>query len=479
MTRVNKSYYYFFVLLIISSMLLSGCVKPVIKVTPSFTPYVDKTPVNKTDQVEENPKTTQTLDSTYESFINIDLGLLEGTQIEFMYPWVGKIDQTLLALINEFNKQNEWGIFVRGVSVGGAEPMFDILNEQIADGDLPDIIALNPFLIKRLDGETYWTDLSSYIDDPVWGIGKDELMDLPEVYLKQNQVGENILGFPFSLSASGLFYNVTWAQELGFQAPPTTPEELKQQLCKAAESKLSDYDIDNNGTGGLLLSRTPLSILSWYQSFRGTIPNGLSTAQFNDQFSSSAFSYVKTLFDENCAWVGRQSVPYDYFANRYTLVYEGKLEDILLQTEANSRNKNDDEWIMLPYPTLSGEGSIVVDAFSLAIPVAKPEVQLAAWIFMRWLTSSGVQITFTQSSGSWPVYSSTMQSMDEFISLFPQWDDLLPFPEIVEAGPSYSAWIVDKMVLEDAYWQYLQRDASALSDILVLLDETILELSEK
>jgi len=479
MIRKNKKIYYLFLLPIVGSMVLSGCMNPNNDITPDLTPDEGAISMTETKQAEETQKFTQTVVSTQEPFINIDITLLDGTHIDFMYPWIGETDLTLQALISEFNKQNEWGISVTGVSVGGAEPMFDKLNEQISAGEIPDLIVLNPYLLMRLDGENYWTDLTGYINDPVWGIGPDALADIPEVYLKQNQYKGNIYGLPISLSTAGLFYNRTWAQEMGFQSPPTTQEELREQLCKAAESKLSDSDIDNNGTGGLLLSRTPMSILSWYQAFGGMVPDGVEATQFNDEFSSGAFTYVKTLFDESCAWVGRQPTPYDYFANRYTLVYEGKLEDILLQTDAFSRNEIKDEWIMLPYPTLNGQGSMVVDAFSLAIPVAKPEIQLAAWLFTRWLTNKGAQITFTQSSGSWPVYSSTMMSMDEFLNSYPQWDDLLPFPERISASPSYSGWMLDKMVLEDAYWRYLQGDADTLPEILEMLDATILEFSEE
>ncbi|MCJ7694537.1 MAG: extracellular solute-binding protein [Anaerolineaceae bacterium] len=479
MKRINKKNTYFFLLLIIGSMVLSGCTKPGNEIVPTRTPNIGEISLSETKQAEETQIITQTHVPTQDSFMNIDLNLLYGTEIKFIYPWTGKIDLTLQALINEFNKQNEWGIIMTGISIGGAEPMFELLNEQSLAGDMPDLIILNPYLIKRLEGENYWTDLSNYINDQVWGLGQDRLAEIPEVYFKQSQVGSNIYGFPVSLSATGLFYNITWAQEMGFKSPPETQEELVEQLCKAAESKLSDDDIDNNGTGGMLLSRTPLSILSWYQSFGGNIPDGVETTQFNDQSGSSAFSFVKSLFDDSCAWVGRQPTPYDYFANRYTLIYEGKLEDILLQTDAFSRNQNTDEWIMLPYPTQSGQGSFVVDAYSLAVPVSKPETQLAAWLFIRWFTSNATQIIFIQSSGSWPVYQPTMKSMVDFQTSYPQWDDLIPFSGLVSAAPSYSGWLLDKMVLEDAYWRYLQADADTLPDILELLDATILELSEE
>ena len=43
------------------------------------------------------------------------------------------------------------------------------------------------------------------------------------------------LGFPPNRSMEVVHYNTDWLKELGYDAPPTTPEEFKEMACKAAE----------------------------------------------------------------------------------------------------------------------------------------------------------------------------------------------------------------------------------------------------
>ncbi len=54
-------------------------------------------------------------------------------------------------------------------------------------------------------------------------------------------------------SAQVMFYNNTWASELGFDAAPQTADEFKEQACAAAAANDADDTPDNDGTGGLCL----------------------------------------------------------------------------------------------------------------------------------------------------------------------------------------------------------------------------------
>ncbi|PIZ25991.1 MAG: ABC transporter substrate-binding protein, partial [Chloroflexi bacterium CG_4_10_14_0_8_um_filter_57_5] len=45
----------------------------------------------------------------------------------------------------------------------------------------------------------------------------------------QDPVNGQRLGAPAQRSARFLFYNQTWARELGFSAPPATADEFRQQ----------------------------------------------------------------------------------------------------------------------------------------------------------------------------------------------------------------------------------------------------------
>ena len=485
MLKLKKNFYSLVSILILVSSLLAACSNSAeefslrLTQTYEYSAEARETPTTGATDVQESPTAT----ATRLPYLDIDPAKLDGISIEFLHPWTGETALLVQGLVNDFNKHNEWGIHVDGESAGGSDVLLDILETRLAANDMPDLVVLYPFQAQRLEGDYYWLDISKYIADPEWGLSEEELDDIPEVYLRQNQVGSGLLGFPAAASATALFYNRTWANELGFDTPPTTPEELKQQVCAAASSNLQDKDFNNDGTGGLLIDRSPAAILSWVYAFGGQLPLENETLHFNTQAGLDSFGYVKSIYDENgqllrCAWLGRQPTPYDYFATRYALVYGGKLEDITLQTQALLRAQNSDEWIVIPYPSPDGSGTLLVDGLSYVITVAEPETQLAAWLFTRWMISSEVQRVFIEANGTWPVRLSTVELLQDYQQAYPQWDDLMDMLPEAYYGPLTAQWQLDRLVLEDAFWQYLQGDADRLPDILELLDATIQELSE-
>ncbi len=64
-----------------------------------------------------------------------------------------------------------------------------------------------------------------------------------------------------------LFYNQTWAKELGFLAYPKTPAEFREQACAAAVSNNTGRILERYGTGGWLIDTDPLTTLSWLDAF--------------------------------------------------------------------------------------------------------------------------------------------------------------------------------------------------------------------
>lgn len=91
------------------------------------------------------------------------------------------------------------------------------------------------------------------VDDPVVGFSADDLADIYAGAFAGGVTADGTrIALPISQSANVLFYNMTWAQELGFDAPPANAAEFKEQACAAAAANAADADPDNDGTGGLV-----------------------------------------------------------------------------------------------------------------------------------------------------------------------------------------------------------------------------------
>ncbi len=95
------------------------------------------------------------------------------------------------------------------------------------------------------------------------------------------------------------------------------------------KANVADGAPENDGTGGWILSTDPLVLESWRLAFGGeALPTQESqTYIFDTPASVAAFTFLKTLIDENCAWTALNPAPYPYFAQR-SLFYSGSLLDL-------------------------------------------------------------------------------------------------------------------------------------------------------
>ncbi len=472
----NQTYSKTILLFLLLAWVLSACTPKEKDKTPSTqdTPQSQKTPAIPT----ATPIPTPTLTPTRSSFLELEPASLTGTKIKFLHPWVGDTAKAMRAVVSEFNRYNKWGITVEVATSGGEEALYDQARQLLTSGDMPDVVAIHPYYAQRLDGDYFWTDISPYLTDAEWGLTAAELQDIPPVFFEQSRLGDRLLGLPIGISATVLYYNMTWAVELGFEQAPTTPDELKQQACDASDALLQDNDFDNNQTGGIPMYITSENIISWYTAFGGTVPQETPVKIFNNQSTSDAFEFIKSMYAESCVWDPNQPLPYDYFAKRYAVMVPGNIDEFESFKGAIERSGSKDEWAMIPFPTLDGEGTFLVDGSALVITVSKPEQQLASWIFTRWLSTSAAQQVISKASYLFPPQISDIESMDDTAQRAPQWNELAGLLDLAQAAPAYPNWVIDRVLLEDAFFQYFYGYQPDLARVLTILDETILEFGE-
>jgi len=464
--------------ILVSGFLLAACVQIVV-------PSIDSTqiPSETLERLEEstplpsNPIPTE--EDTFPTFtrpmhLEVDEKLLEGIQITLMHPWQDSTSELLEMLVNEFNVSNQWGINVNLDAKRGSDDLLENLQDTLHSSEIPNIAVLYPHQAEQLNGNYLWMDLVPYIFDENWGLDPEILSDIPEGLLSSQMVGEKMLGFPALMSANVLFYNLTWANELGFETPPVTIQELREQSCAAYQALLEDNITENNGTGGMLLDFEPASALSWYHALGGVQLPQQGMLSFNNIQGQNAFASIKDLYDSGCAWVGRQSQPYDYFVKRMALFYTGASTDIAQQLLASSAMDSEDKWIMLPYPSIDGEGSLLFNNLSYIVTINKPEDQLASWLFIRFMVEKAAIMKISGVSTVFPLRMSVMKE----IFAEPEWSYLGSVENNVYFIPNRNRWSVESMVLQDAFLRSLILEPSSMSVVLETLDMTLKELAE-
>ncbi len=389
---------------------------------------------------------------------------LNGIHVRFWHPYSGNTALQLVTLVDEFNRTNDWGIFVEAREIGSSGQLFEALQTEYADpqtrphlvaASIDQLLALQQIAAADTSIQSpLLVNLNDYMNSAEIGLSLEELLDFPLVFWDQDEIAGYRYGIPFQRTGDVLFYNLTWAQELGFTSPPATPEEFKAQACAAAKSRKYDADPNNRGTGGWIIDTDPLPILSWMFSFGADrMPDEPEGAyHLNTPAVLNAFTYLQDLYSQDCAWVSRLPDPALYFANRQALVYSGSLTDIPMQARVMDNAENKDQWLVLPYPHQDSLPVLVVSGTSLAILQASPQEQMAAWLFIHWMIDPERLARMDSASASFPVRISSLDFLTSFRQQYPQWSQAFSWLSWAQPAPRQPSWRSARWVISDAAW---------------------------
>jgi len=467
--KIKKNFLRFFSSLLILGIAACGTTeKPAVVVLPTATKLISsETPMAATNTPEPTPVIQI---PSMEKFP-------DEVEVSFWYSWSGKAAGVIEQLVSEFNTSNLWNIKVIAFQNGNADYLSHKIIQSLSEKERPNIIAADVGFIRSLAlNSSTLLDLSAYVNHPVWGISEQEQLLYPVTFWQQDMVGNSRFGLPAQRNAYFLFYNTTWAKDLGFNSPPSTPDDFLNQSCAAARNNSFDNDNENDGTGGWIFNSRPVTVLSWMKAFGGgEIPlKDKDTYQLESAANEKAFAFLQQLVRLGCAWVPRDSDPYQYFSTRKALFYSGSLEDILNQKKIASR----DNWTILPYPSLDGHAVILSDGFSYAILRSDSEHDLAAWLFARWMQKPENQARLIEGTSTFPLTSNVKERLSKFSQQNPAWVDSLQYLPLVKSAPLAASWLDAGKVLQDAAWQVIQSNIKPgnISEILIDAEKLIKEL---
>ncbi len=402
---------------------------------------------------------------------------LQGVQVTLWHPWSGSSKAALQNILDEFNLTNQWGIHARASSYNGFGALDEAVDTAIMSGTLPEVVVDYGYQAQRWNGDGVLADLTPYVDDPVWGLTSDEQADFyPEFWkedlIKTGSSSETIrLGIPFYRSAYLLFYNQSWARELGFSNPPTTVEQFTAQACAAAGAVTAQGNKSDQGKGGWLITPQPGALAGWIYAFGGQITNPNAEGYlFNTPQTEQAFESIKGWVDKGCAWSDAMVDAQSEFANRQALFRVGSLFDIPAQQQALSQAGSSDHWAVIPFPS---RNQAVVDTYgpSLLLTRSTPEQQLAAWLVVKWLLYPPNQAQWVSELGTYPTRQSTLNYLDENAAQNPMWAQALSLLPVTRSEPSLESWSEMRWALNDALGQLI--DLKTTSDQIPTILENL------
>jgi len=454
----------------LSFFLISACASPVSNNSSTRTPRPD---------VTENTPVPKTPVPALSS-LNVDPGSLRGAQVEVWHPWFDSEAGLFESQIAKFNKENEWGIVVHAQGKSNYAELFAQTNAALDAKTNPNLVIAFPE--HAFGWNDHVVDLGTYVNDPLYGFTADDILDFLPVIWDQDLVDGKRFGVPAQRTARFLLYNQTWARELGFDSPPATSADFQKQACAANKALGEDEDPENNALGGWLIDTNPMTPLSWMFAFGGSAQEEQSY-RFLTPGNINAFRFVKVLQQKGCAWVPSQDLSvYDRFATRQALFATASLEEFADQSRAFFTTGNKDEWTALTFPG-DESNAFVVYGSSFIMFESDDVTQLASWLFTRWMLSADNQSRWVQSTGLFPLRTSTMDLLAEYAKEHPQWAAAVKLLPDGELTPQLASWHVVRLMLGDGFRDMFDTIRHPdLTDgqvplLLKQMDETVTDLS--
>jgi len=409
--------------------------------------------------------------------------------VQFWYVREAGTDELVQKLVDEFNKTNRWGIRVEFLPMDSSGVMDEALRSALQEKKLPAILAGYSFDLQ------YWNstgillaDLQPYVDDPTWGLASNDQRDFFSVIWAQDlftptKSGTNTerFGLPWYRTGRVMLYNRSWAEDLGFDSPPATPSQFRQQACAAARANRQDDDRENDGTGGWLIDLEPSTLLSWIFAFGGQVQqSGQQGYQFESSGSADALTFIHELYTQGCAWWSEEVDRQESFVSRKALFMSTSLQGLADQQEAFESTGSHDEWTILPFPSRLG-GAIDVFGPSLAVLKSTTEKQLASWLFARWLASPENQARWVLSSGTLPTRASVLPLLSKERDSLDQWEKALGLLPYAQVEPAIASWHTLRWALRDVMSQLLSPEfkGTQIPALLLALDQLAEEVQSQ
>lgn len=423
-------------IILIGFLIVSGCNHiPVKQSQPTATSSPTRT--------ASIPQPTRTPTPEIPAEYKVEKNALKGIEILFLHPFAGSIADQFKKWADDFNQENPYGFRVKVEEKDDLSSLIDALEVE-----RPTVI-LAPSEYLALGLEDGWiTALDGYISLSDSGLSQETLKKIDESFWLQDRFFGAQSGFPALRTVIGLIYNTSWAKELGYSELPNTPQTLLEQACAAARQNNRSPYLEKRGTGGWLLSTDPFHAITWVYAFEGNLlpaKPGVEI-QFEQGSVSTAFNFLRNMQAQGCLWQGLNPSPYGYFSDRYTLFYMGSIQDMFLQQTYHQNSQSQDEWKLIPFPRQNGQPFFLSYGFSYGLMKTEPALQMAGWLWIRWLSDPSKQDTLAQLYQGIPLEDFKRFSTSESGKYFSPVAEILPLP----ANPD---WIIARRPIQDAFWQ--------------------------
>ena len=411
---------------------------------------------------------------------------LDGLEIEFWHVWdLDEHGSGMKYIIDQFNQENGWGITVKSVDQGLFQNPRESVETAFKDGLVPNLMIIDDLPIPGWYEEGYIIDLNPFIEDPAAGFTTTEMKEFyPGLFEEYTLRGGIRPAIPFVQAIQVMYYNQSWGKELGFQTPPENYADVYEQSCASTQNSQDDQDDSNVQSGGLILYPDAASITSWIYAYEGTL---LDRESGKYQFTSREFREVGmdwiTMLQDGCGLMitgypnpMAQEIEIDQFNRRGALMIMSSSKNYhLIHMGANTTGRADD-WTMIPFVGPDGDKAVTAEVQSSVIFDSNPDEELAAWLFLKYLTSPEIQAEWVQDSYYYPVHKGASRFLNDYRIDNPHWSQGYTLLRYSKANQLHQSWEVIQQAVGDAFEAILLNSPEEMTTLLNQLNQVAAEL---
>ncbi len=321
----------------------------------------------------------------------------EPVKLTFWFNWEGTNADVMKDLVNRFNEANP-DIVVEPVFQPYAD-MTTLLQTAITGGTTPDVVALDLILIPQI----VETGAVAPLDDYVASDSDINIDDFYPLLANYDIMGGKRYALPVSTNNMQVIWNKDLFKKAGLdpEKAPTTWEEMQSmaEQCQDPDNGVVGFEFYTQPTGEGITWQFQV----WLWAAGGEFLNEDNTAAaFNTPEGLKALTFVSDMLNGK----GSQPGPWGLFGDQKACM---QLDGSWL---FGYRKDAPFEWGIAPVPapeggtTASNVGGEHIFMFD-----ASPNKD-AAWKFIKYLTSTEVQLEWDQKTGFLPVRQSVAENAD-------------------------------------------------------------------
>lgn len=360
----------------------------------------------------------------------------------FWHQYTNERGLALQHIVDEFNRTNEFDITVIAEYQGDYGDLFYKMLDVVNTMDVPDLVEAYQYQAATYQIANALVDMTSLFDSDKWGISETDRKDFFNRDMAQEiypTFGNSRLSFPQNRLMEVLYYNIDWLNELGYNNPPTTPEEFMEMACKATNQPFRKAT--SEGNVGYEMKIDASIFASWTFAFGGDIFD-YDNVQFsyNNEAAIAAMTFVQTLFANNCGLIVKKIyADQTDFGAGLSLFTIGTTSELPFYHDA-VENGAQFEWSIGAIPYITAEPVMNIYGSSLIMPNTNRERELASWLFLKYFTSSEVQSRWAKFGNYLPIRASVAKNLPSYFepnSVYKTAFELMRYSKFEPSVPGY------------------------------------------